>query len=168
MKKIKKKKAEKVPDRREEFPGRLVELEAELRSYPTRPADDVSLSSIQNPKVALFEKEPVVQFSFNGKVYAAGHTDLTFADSNHARGVRHISFHADGKVVLYIEGNFEDQQFGSNFQFHNLEIYTPGEWEKDFLALSDELQNHNAKRREAFRKKRASDKSGHGRDLSRR
>ena len=84
---------------------------------------------------------------------------MTYADSNHARGIRHISFHAEGKVVLYIEGNFEDQQLGSNFEFHTLKIFTPGEWETDFVSLSDELKRHNTKRRDAFRKKRATEQA---------
>ena len=168
MKKPKKVKPPKPEDRTVEFPGRLAELEAEIRSYPKRASAEMSITSIRDPKETTSGKEALVQFSFKEKIYAAGHVDLTYAGSNHARGVRHIRFHAQGAIVLHIEGNFEDQQFGSNFQFQTLKLYTPGEWEADFIALSDELRDYNTKRREAFRKKRASDKSGHGRDLSRR
>jgi hypothetical protein len=160
------KKPEKVEDKTEEYPSRLAELETELRSYPSRLPATFSLSSITEPKETLAGKEKVVQFVFDGKVYATGHSDLTYADSAH--GVRHISFHADGKVVLYIEGNFEDQQFGSNFQFHNLEVYTPGEWEASFVALSEELRERQMERREAFRQKRLGDKPKPTRDRPRR
>ena len=161
-----KKKLPKAEDRQQEFPNRLSELEAELRTYPTKSADEINLSSVENAKETVIGKETVVQFRFNDHVYASGHADLTYAESNHARGIRHISFHADGKLVLYIEGDFEDQQFGSNFQFHTLEIYTPGDWEADFIKLSDELRHHTAKRREAFRLKRNKTKIKTERDLS--
>jgi hypothetical protein len=160
------KKPEKVEDKTVEYPSRLAELEAELRTYPSRPPTPFSISSIKNPKEAVVGKETVVKFTFDGKVYATGHSDLTYADSAH--GIRHISFYADEKVVLYIEGNFEDQQFGSNFQFHNLEIYTPGEWEANFVALSEELRERRMERRESFRQKQLNDKTNQTRDRSRR
>jgi hypothetical protein len=103
---------------------------------------------------AAIQGEKVVQFMLGKKVYASGHADVTYAGSNHARGVRHIRFYAAGKPVLDIEGDFEDQQFGSNFRFQNMDLYLPGEWEADFVKLTDELRQYTAKRKAAFKKKR--------------
>jgi len=167
MKKIKEpKKAEDAKNL--DYSQRLVELETELRAYPARPAVERVLSSVHKPVEALVDKENVVQFQLGEKVYASGHHDATYADSNHSRGVRHIRFYAQGQVVLCIEGDFENQQFGSNFKFHYVEIYTPGAWETDFLKLTDDLRLHKEKRRNAFRKDRAREKSAQERRDARR
>ncbi len=143
----------------QELPDRLTELESELRLYPSRAAEERVLKSIEKPVGTAIAEEKVVQFRLREKVYAAGHTDVTYSGSNHARGVRHIRFYADGKAVLDIEGDFEDQQFGSNFRFQNIDVYVPGEWETDFVKLTDEFRQYKAKRRSAFNKKRAAEHS---------
>jgi len=88
------------------------------------------------------------------KSLCGGRADVTYSGSNHARGVRHIRFYADGKTVLDIEGDFEDQQFGSNFRFQNIDLYIPGEWETDFLKITDSLRQFTSKRKMAFKKAR--------------
>ncbi len=142
-----------------ELPDRLAELEAELRLYPLRSAEERALKTIEKPLGTAIAEEKVVQFRLREKIYAAGHTDVTYSGSNHARGVRHIRFYAEGKAVLDIEGDFEDQQFGSNFRFQNIDVYVPGEWETEFVKLTDEFRQFKAKRRHAFNKKRASENS---------
>lgn len=154
IKKTTKPKSEQDPALSQEFPGRLSELEMELRLYPSLPASEHALKAVEKPKAAAVGEEQVVQFHLHENVYSAGHTDVTYAGSNHARGVRHIHFYADGKIVLDIEGDYEDQQFGSNFRFQNIDLYVPGDWEKDFLKLTDELRHYKTKRRDAFTKKR--------------
>lgn len=144
----------KNPAISQDLPARLAELEAEIRPYPSRSTGERSLKTLEEPMDATMEGEKVVQFSLGKKVYAAGHADLTYAGSNHARGVRHIRFYAAGKTVLDIEGDFEDQQFGSNFRFQNIDRYLPGEWEADLVKLTEELRHHAAKRKAAFKKKR--------------
>jgi hypothetical protein len=138
----------------QEFPGRLSELEVELRLHAARKAGERPLKEIGELKESSVEGEKVLQFLLGKKVYAAGRADLTYSGSNHARGVRHIRFYAAGKPVLDIEGDFEDQQFGSNFRFQNVDLYHPGEWEADFLKLTDALRHHAEKRKYAFKKKR--------------
>ena len=81
---------------------------------------------------------------------------MTYSDSNHARGVRNIRFYHAGRLVLHIEGDFEDQQFGSNFRFKTVQAYVPGEWEMPFIQLTDDLRAYREKRRLAFKKKRDS------------
>ncbi len=137
-----------------EYAGRLAELESELRSYPSDPEARAFLSFVRKPRAAKLNEEPVVQFTFGGKTYAIGHNDMTYADTNHARGIRYISFYADGKRVLFIEGDFEDQQFGSNFRFQSAKVFTPGEWEKGFVKLTDQMRACKEERREIFRKNR--------------
>jgi len=143
----------------QEFPDRLSELERELRSYPSRPAEERVLKSVEKPVGSVIAQEKVVQFRLHNRTYAAGHTDVTYSGSNHARGVRHVRFYADGVNVLDIEGDYEDQQFGSNFRFQNIHVYMPGEWEIDFVKLTDEYRHYKAKRRSAFNKKRAAEHS---------
>jgi hypothetical protein len=154
MKKMTKAQAEKNPALDQEFPDRLTELEAELRLHAGRDAGDRPLKAIKELAEVAIEGGKAIQFSLGKKSYAAGHDDITYSGSNHARGVRHIRFYADGKTVLDIEGDFEDQQFGSNFRFQNMDLYVPGEWEADFLKLTDDLRDHAAKRKAAFKKKR--------------
>jgi hypothetical protein len=147
-------KLEENPALAQEFPERLAELEVELRLHPAREAGDRPLKSIEKLVEAAIKGENVIQFKLGKKEYASGHADVTYAGSNHARGIRHIRFYASGKPVLDIEGDFEDQQFGSNFRFQNMDLYLPGEWEADFLKLTDELRHYSAKRKAAFKKKR--------------
>jgi len=154
LKKTTKTKPEQDPALSREFPGRLAELEKELRAYPSLAASEHALKSVEKPKKSTMGEEPIVQYHLHEKIYGAGHTDVTYAGSNHARGVRHIRLYAEGKMVLDIEGDYEDQQFGSNFRFQNIDLYVPGDWEKDFLKLTDELRHYKAKRRDAFTKKR--------------
>ena len=158
MKKLATKKPEKNPAILQEFPSRLSDLEVELRAYPSRLAAERVLKSVEKPTEAEIGEEKVVQFSIGKKSYAAGHTDVTYPGSNHARGVRHVRFYVDGKAVLDIEGDYEDQQFGSNFRFQNIDVYLPGEWEPDFLKLTDEFRHYKDKRRAAFNKKRATER----------
>ena len=153
-KKLTRAKKEENPALAQEFPERLAELEAELRQRHTREASDRPLKSIEKVVEAAIKGEKVVQFTLGKKVYAAGHSDVTYSGSNHARGIRHVRFLAAGQTVLDIEGDFEDQQFGSNFRFQNMDVYLPGEWEADFLKLTDELRHYSAKRKAAFKKKR--------------
>ena len=96
-----------------------------------------------------------MQFSIGDKSYATGHSDVTYPGSNHARGVRRIRFYAQGKEVLEIEGDFEDQQLGSNFRFQNVDLYLPGDWGSDFMALTEALRDSKSDRKAAFAKKRA-------------
>jgi len=138
----------------QEFPERLSELEVELRLHAARKATDRPLKAIHDLAEAAIDGEKVLQFLLGKHTYAAGHSDLTYSGSNHARGVRHIRFYAAEKTVLDIEGDFEDQQFGSNFRFQNIDLYLPGEWEADFLKLTDDLRHHAEKRKLAFKKKR--------------
>jgi len=126
----------------------------ELRLHAARDAGDRPLKAIAELAETAIEGEKVLKFLLGKKAYAAGHADVTYSGSNHARGVRHIRFYVSGKTVLDIEGDFEDQQFGSNFRFQNIDLYTPGDWEADFLKLTDDLRHHAAKRRAAFKKKR--------------
>src|SRR4029077_14634300 len=117
-------------------------------------ATDRPLKAIEKLGDTDIEGNSVLEFQVGKKAYAAGHTDVTYSGSNHARGVRHIRFYAAGKNVLDIEGDFEDQQFGTNFRFQNIDIYAPGEWEADFMLLTDELSHYKAKRKKASKKKR--------------
>jgi len=158
MKKSKKLKLKtpSLEEKRESYPHRLIELESELRTWPARPATERLLSTVEEPKAAHVGSTKVVQFLFGDKTYCTGFMDSTYAASNHARGVRHIYFYEHKNLVLHIEGDFENQEFGSNFKFHSLKAFTPGDWEKDFVKLTDELSHHKEKRRQAFRKKRAS------------
>ncbi len=137
------------------------ELETEASSYilPVPPLREFSSPSI-NPAEIMIERDKVVQFLIGKKSVCerTGHADVTYPGSNHARGVRHIRFFVDGKVVLDIEGDFEDQQFGSNFRFQNMDLYTPGDWEADFLKLTDEFRHHKEKRRNEFLKKRTAER----------
>jgi len=158
MKKATTAKPEKNPALTQEFPARLTELEVELRLYPSRPAEARVLKSVEKPTEAVIDKEKVVQFTISKKKYAIGHSDVTYPGSNHARGVRHIRFFSDGKAVLDIEGDFEDQQFGSNFRFQNMDAYVPGDWEPDFLKLTDEFRHYKEKRRSEFHKKRSAER----------
>jgi hypothetical protein len=166
MAKTKCSKPEKLPAMNEEFPNRLEELEAELRAYPSRAEKERALKAVGDPTAEEIGKECVVQFRLGGKVYAAGHSDVIYAGSNHSRGVRHIRFYADRSPVLDIEGDYEDQQFGSNFRFQNVDLYTRGAWEKDFIKLTDDLHHYKAKRRIAFREKRAAEHTGRPRRRS--
>ena len=154
MKRLAKQKPVSHPAIAQEFPERLSELEVELRQHSARHASERPLKAIDKLVEATIEGEKVVQFRLGKKVYAAGHADMTYAGSNHARGVRHIRFYAAGKTVLDIEGDFEDQQFGSNFRFQNIDCYVPGVWEADFKKLTDALRQFTANRKSAFRKKR--------------
>jgi hypothetical protein len=159
MKKAANRQPEKNPAISQEFPARLAALESELRLYPSRPAGDRPLKSVKNPEETLIGQEKVVQFLLLKNSYAAGHSDVTYSGSNHARGVRHIRFYAEGKAVLDIEGDYEDQQFGSNFRFQNVDVYLPGDWEAPFLKLTDELIQYKSDRREAFKTKRAAEQA---------
>src|SRR5690349_19778780 len=144
-----------------DLPERLSELEAELRRHEDRSGAERGLKSITQVNVAQIDKRPAIEFVLGGKHYAASHSDMTYSGTNHARGIRHVRFYAEGKMVLEIEGNFEDQQFGSNFQFQNVVVYTAGEWEKDLIKMTDLLRTHAAKRRAAFKKKRDSQPRHH-------
>jgi len=166
MKKPSKKKLLKNPAIDRDFPFRLAELEAEIRQYPSQPADERSLKGVERPEEIAIGRENVVQFQLRDGVYAAGHTDVTYAGSNHARGVRHIRFYAAGKVVLDIEGDFENQLFGSNFRFQNVDVFVPGAWETDFIKLTDELTLYKAKRKAASTKKRLSEQARRNRNSS--
>jgi hypothetical protein len=158
LKKSMKSKLETSPAITQELPDRLAELEVELRLYPSRSAGEPSLESIEKPVESAIGNEKVVQFLLRKKLYAAGHTDATYSGSNHTRGVRHVRFYAAGKTVLDIEGDYEDQQFGPNFRFQNIDVYVPGEWEKDFVKLTDEFRHYKATRRNAFNKKRIAER----------
>ncbi|OGR88896.1 MAG: hypothetical protein A2992_09495 [Elusimicrobia bacterium RIFCSPLOWO2_01_FULL_59_12] len=138
-----------------DLPLRLAELEVELRLHAGRKVDDRPLKSISGVSQVAIGPEKAVQFAVGKKAYAAGHADITYADSNHARGVRHIRFYEAKKVVLDIEGDFEDQQLGSNFRFKNIDVYLPGLWEADLIKLTDHLRHHTSERKLAFHKKRA-------------
>ncbi len=138
----------------QDYPARLAELEAELRLHAARQHTEQPLKAIGDLEEAVIDREKVLQFVLGPSVYAAGHADVIYAGSNHARGVRHIRFYAAGKTVLDIEGDFENQQFGTNFRFQNMDLYLPGEWERDFRVLTDQLRQHTARRRQAFRKRR--------------
>jgi hypothetical protein len=142
-----------------DYPYRLAELETEIRPYPSRPAGERPLKSVEKPEEIVIGRENVVQFRLRENVFAAGHTDVTYAGSNHARGVRHIRFYVEGKTVLDIEGDFEDQQFGSNFRFQNIDLYAPGAWEAEFVKLTDELSLYKAKRKAASTKKRLAEQT---------
>jgi hypothetical protein len=154
MRKLTKSKIQENPALAREFPDRLTELEAELRLHLSRKAADRPLKSIHEVTAAAIAGTKVLQFTLGKHSYAAGHDDVTYSGSNHARGVRHIRFYEEGKPVLDIEGDFEDQQFGSNFRFQNMDVYIPGEWEVNFLKLTDDLRDHTEKRKYAFKKKR--------------
>ena len=159
MKKSAQNKPEVSPAVSRELHHRLAELEVELRLYPSRDAEERPLKTVEKPQEAEIAREKVIQFLLVGKVYAAGHTDVTYPGANHARGVRHIRFYMDGKAVLDIEGDYEDQQFGSNFRFQNVDLYEPGEWEADFIKLTDELRHYKDKKRHALKKKRVAEQS---------
>jgi len=154
MRKSTKSQLEENPALAQEFPERLTELEAELRLHSARKVAERPLKAIDDLKETVLAGVKALQFSLGKKVYAAGHDDVTYSGSNHARGVRHIHFYAAGKMLLDIEGDFEDQQFGSNFRFQNMDLYVPGDWEADFLKLTDDLRHHTEKRKLAFKKKR--------------
>jgi hypothetical protein len=151
----KNKKPEPHPALLQDLPARLAELEAEIRLYPTRTESSRPLKSIKKPSEEKIDKERVIQFEIGKHTYGAGHTDAAYPDTNHARGVRHVRYYVAEKVVLDIEGDYEDQQFGSNFRFQNIDLYVPGEWEKDFVKLTDQLRAYKDKRKELFRRKRA-------------
>ncbi len=142
-----------------ELPSRLAELEAEIRRYPALKTEDRPLKNVEKPTEAVIKEEKVIRFVLGNKFYAAGHTDVTYASSNHARGVRHVRFYENEKVVLDIEGDYENQQFGSNFRFQNVDLHLPGEWEKPFIKLTDDFRAYKAKRRSALYKKRAAEHS---------
>ncbi len=148
-------KAAKHPALLQDLPNRLTELEKELRKYPTATASERLLKSIKDPAVGQIGKESVVQFVLNKNVYAAGHTDVSYAASNHARGVRHVRFYADGSLVLDIEGDFHNEQFGSNFRFQNTDVYLPGAWEADLVSITNEFRQHKADRKSAMSQSRA-------------
>jgi hypothetical protein len=147
----------KSPALLQDLPARLTELEAEIRLYPSRPEAEWALKSLEKASKVTVGKDEAIQFHLDKKIYAAGHTDVTYRDSNHARGVRHIRFYEDGKVVLDIEGDYEDQQFGSNFRFQNIDLYVPGPWEAELVKLTDEFRRYKIKRSLAFKKKRAAE-----------
>jgi hypothetical protein len=157
MKKTRESKREIHPAMINDLHQRLDELEKELRNYPSRPPDERLLKLIEKPQEKLIGEEKTVQFVCHEKLYAAGHTDVTYAGSNHARGVRHIRFYVGESLVLDIEGDYEDQQFGSNFRFHSVQAYVPGEWEADFIHVTDDLRQRKAKRKSLFTKKRATE-----------
>jgi hypothetical protein len=137
-----------------DLPNRLAELEAEVHRYPKSESDGRALKSVEKPTETLNGREKLVQFFVDKKAYAAGRTDTTYSGSNHARGVRHIRFYAAKEIVLGIEGDFEDQQLGSNFRFQSISAYVEGNWEADFMKLTDDLRHYRAKRKAAFKKKR--------------
>src|SRR5690349_16144828 len=99
----------------QDLPNRLAELEAELHRHAGRKPADRALTSISGVTAVTKGLEKSIQFSVNQKSYTAGHEDLTYGGTNHARGIRHIRFYEAQKMVLEIEGSFEDQQMGSNF-----------------------------------------------------
>lgn len=158
IKKITKVKPEKNPALEQDFPQRLTELESELRTSLVRPPSKGPMKDVEGLKETTIGREVVIQFDIGGKVYATGHTDVTYSGANHARGVRHIRLYFDGEAVLDIEGDYEDQQFGSNFRFQNIDLYKPGEWETGFLKFSEDLRHHNAQRSKAFKKQRAAER----------
>jgi hypothetical protein len=151
---MRRKKTETNPALLHDYPTRLSELDAELRLHAARTVKARVLKSIEGPDEKMIGQEKVLAFEYKGKPFAVNRMDVTYAGSNHARGVRHIRFYVDGVMVLEAEGDFEDQQFGSNFRFQNLDRYDPGEWEKDFLAITNDLRQGAAKRRDAFKKRR--------------
>ena len=158
----------KTEARNKEYHHRLADLEHEIKSYPAKKGTPVGLSDVEDVTEAVIAKEKVVRFVYNKNTYSLGHIDKTYAGSNNSHGVRYVRFYdGKGKIVLEIEGNFEDQQFGSNFTFHAVQIYLPGPWETDFAALTDELIAHQARKKEEFKQRRASDKNrmerGHSR-----
>jgi hypothetical protein len=154
MKRAPRSKIPKHPAMIQELHLRLAELETEVRTYPARSAQERALKAITQPEEGMVGQEKIIQFQLHKKTYAAGHSDMTYSGSNHARGVRHIRLYAEGKLVFDIEGDFEDQQFGSNFRFQNVDAYVPGEWEAELVKLTDDLRHFIAKRRSAFKKKR--------------
>jgi hypothetical protein len=137
-----------------DLPARLSELEAEIRTYPSRPVKDRSLKSIKQPHERTMGKDRVVQFQIRKNVFGAGHTDVSSSGSNHARGVRHVRLYWGEKLVLDIEGDYEDQQLGSNFRFQNILVFEPGVWVEPFVKLTEEFRNFKAKRKMALYKKR--------------
>jgi hypothetical protein len=140
-----------------EYPDRLAELEAELRTYPARTSDapPSAIPSVTDVKIARLAGEEVVCFKHRGKNYAIGHTDKTFAGTNASRGVRTIRLY-DGTnaVVLAIAGDYENHQFGANFRFRTLDTYVAGEWEEAFSAITTGLRTFRADRKEELRKHR--------------
>ncbi len=157
MKKARTLKIPEHPALLHDLPHRLAELETELRRHSGRKAKDRALSTIQSVGEATIGPHKVIQFEVAEKAYAAGHSDVTYQGTNHARGIRHIRFYDAGTMVLDIEGDFEDQQLGSNFQFKSVTLYQPGEWETMFIKLTDRLRHHTAERKSAFHKKRAAE-----------
>ena len=141
----------------QELPSRLTEIEIELQRHNERKSEDRSLTAITGVAESMIGPDKAIQFALAKKVYAAGHSDLTYEGSNHCRGIRHIRFYEAGKVVLDIEGDFEVQQLGSNFRFKNVDVYIPGDWEADLVKLTDRLRHHSSERRLAFNKKRAAE-----------
>jgi hypothetical protein len=150
-----KKLANAHPATLQDLPERLVELEAELHRHEARDAKARPLKSIKSVAPGDINKQTVIEYTQGDNQFAAGHSDVTYAGSNHARGVRQIKFYAEEQLVLAIEGDFEDQQFGSNFRFKNVLQYVTGPWEKDFIKLTDALREFTAKRRAAFNQRRA-------------
>jgi hypothetical protein len=155
VKKARAARAPKAEDLTQEYPSRLAELEAELFAKVAEGGKRASLNSVKKIAKDEIDGVPVMRFDFKGTSYATGHTDTTFADANHARGVRHIHFYDDkNTIVLGIEGNFQTQAYGANFEFRRLKTYVPGEWEPFFLAMTDELRTYRADRKEEFRRLR--------------
>jgi hypothetical protein len=147
-------------EKRLEYAERLVELEAELHSYPgrTTKSPPAAIPSVTQIKSAKVRGESVVQFTHHGKNFAVGHTDSTFPGTNHTRGVRRIHFYDEAnEVVLAVIGEFENQQFGANFRYRELKTYTPGPWEKPFLTITSGLRTFRADRKEELRRSRAAE-----------
>ncbi len=54
-----------------------------------------------------------------------------------------------------IEGDFHNEEFGSNFRFQNIDVYLPGAGEINFVALSDQHREVKAEQKSALNKPRA-------------
>ncbi len=143
----------------QDLPERLAELDVELRRHSTRKVQDRALSSITAVAECTIGDKKVIQFTSTGKEYAVGHSDVTHGQTNHARGIRHIRFYDQETLVLDIEGNIDQQQLGSNFQFKNVDVYVPGPWETAFVKLTDRMRHRAAERRIAFRQKRIAEQT---------
>jgi hypothetical protein len=140
-----------------DFCERLAELEAELRSYPERAAQDprAPMPAIKDVVAARIGHEAVVQFVHRGKTFAVGHIDVSFPGTNGARGVRRIHFYEGEHLVLEAAGEFENQQFGANLRACQLRKCVPGEWQAPFLEITTGLQTFRGDRKEELRKIRA-------------
>jgi hypothetical protein len=143
-----------------DYPNRLAELEQELRRAVSGNQENAALKKLVSRTSAEIASVKVIQFKIGQRRYATGHSDVTYSGSNHARGVRHIYFYESDQQVFDIEGEFEDQQLGSNFRFRNVIKFVPGEWEADFVKVTDDLRFQTEKRRLAFRKKREARPAG--------